>query len=95
MIPVLDVVSLLCLVIIFVTSCQNMTVDPSKTFNLKIVEQLKTKINIKGNVIQQHGTKKIRDGVRDMTDTEKRRRFMWYAILSMPPIVTAIVHLIQ
>ena len=95
MIAVLDLVSLLCLVFIFVTSCFNMVVDPSKTFNVKFVEHLKTKINRNGVVIQQNTTKKTRDGVRDMTDTEKRRRFMWYAVLAMPPIVTAIMHLIQ
>ena len=92
----LAIIALIALLWLFVTAMFNTAIDPSSTPKTNIKEYIKTTINRAGTITQQTATKKVRlVETRPLTDTEKRRRFMYIAIAAMPSIVFLVVFLIR
>lgn len=76
---VLAIAALVSSLYVFALGLINTAIDPNKTPTFMKVAETKRTIAV---------------GMREMTETEKRRRFLWFALAAFPNVLFVIVYLL-
>ena len=91
------IVALIALIVQYVLALLSIVEDQKKTPVLKWfwTEKKKGKKAADEDLAEMTGMKIVTTEMREMTDIEKRRRFLWFAISSVPAILFLLFYLLK